>query len=126
MAVTDWTPIPSDAVALDERGLPKRYKDWNPGDDDEVVIDLGPKLATGETLLIGEVAIELWQLPVYGESASVDKTAEMVSGAPSIVGTEIRQRLSGLARGRVYRLYVYFGPAGNHRSVTLPIVVSGA
>jgi hypothetical protein len=117
---TDWRPISTDARAANGTVFSKA---WNAGDDDEIEVDLAAELADGETLILADIDVELWLLAAYGEADNVEVPASVV-GAPTISGTVVKQRINSLSRGRVYRLFIYFGAAGNHRSVTLPIVVN--
>ncbi len=115
---TAWEPIDTDAVSADGTQF---YKAWNELDDDEVEIDVAAEMATAEVPTA--VTTTLWKLKAYGESDHVSVPGSLI-GAPTVSGTVIKQRINSLERGRAYRLFIYFGAAGNRRSVTMPIMVS--
>lgn len=115
---TDWRARVTDLDARDASGNVLLWS-WLFGSDDRVAIDVGAQLDTGETLVVSQVT--LYQLAAFGESADVDKTASMVSGAATTSGSVILQRLTGLERGRYYRLEVLHGTAGNLRGASLLI-----
>lgn len=94
---------------------------WVVGMDDDVVIDLAPQLAAGET--ITAPASTLWLL---SDSAPFETAADatLLVGAPRVVGTTVAQRLSGLAAGALYRWTVIHGAAGNRRAAGVLIEVA--
>ncbi len=120
---TDWQLEASYVVAIP----------WAEGRDDNVDLDFTLKLAAGET--IAAASAELWRLPAIGEddaallgsatSAGVT-TASYLPAATVIDGVVVRQRVAGLARGRVYRLRFWIGPAGNRRDQSVIIDVARA
>jgi hypothetical protein len=113
--VTDWTPLLTDARSDDFF-----YWPWVAEQDGLITLDLEPILRTNETP--SNLDVTLWRLPAQGES---DRTAasDLLLGAPLVSGTQVQQRMAGLARGRVYRLQVLVGAAGDQRAVTAVIVV---
>ena len=115
---TDWRARVTPLDLVDDRGQPLLWS-WMAGSDDQVVADLAARLDDGETL--SGVSCTLWQLRGWGESADVDKTGTMVQGSPTVDGTIVLQRLSGLERGRYYRLELLYGTAPNRRGSGLLI-----
>jgi len=112
----NWWPIETDAAAGDQHHIA-----WEEGFDDEVAVDLAAFLGVGETPT--NVAVKVW--PITGENErGTEVTGTVVQGAPTIVGTVVSQRISGLARGAVYRGWVYTGAAGNRRGPSFVIVVA--
>lgn len=112
VVATDWRARVTPLDLVDDRGQPLVWS-WMAGSDDQVVADLAARLDEGETLT--GVAVTLWQLRGYGESADVDKTATMVQGSPQVAGSVVVQRLAALERGRYYRLEILYGIAPNRR-----------
>ncbi len=120
---TDWQLAGNDAAAIA----------WAAGRDDEVPLDVALVLATAEP--VSNPATELWILPAIGEADAVmlaSATATATTSATylptptTFVGTIVRQRVAGLARGRVYRLRFWIGPAGNRRDQGVVIDVARA
>lgn len=118
MTPTDWQARVTPLDVVDDQGQPLLWS-WMHGSDDQVVVDLAARLDAGETLT--GVTCTLWQLRGYGESSDVDRTSTMVQGSPVIDGTLVLQRLSGLERGRYYRLELLYGIAPNRRGSGLLI-----
>lgn len=91
--------------------------------DAPVAIDVGALLAAGE--VPENVVATLWKLKAYGETDHADVTSETtLPGSPTVSGTVVSQRVKSLDRGRKYRLFFAFGPAGNVRVRSVPIVVA--
>lgn len=119
---TDWQPFPTDAVFVNTQTGETEYSwKWVQYNDDEIPIDLTDSMAEGETPT--NLSAHLWLLPATDEVQELVAADDKIEGAPSVTGNVVRVRLNELAFQRVYRLYVGFGPAGNHRNVTAVIEV---
>lgn len=124
MPETDWRPIDTDARDENPTTGETEYSwKWIQYNDDEIAIDLSDTLAEGET--ISGLTTHLWLLPALGEAQVLVDADAKLQGPPTASGVTVRQRISGLVLGRVYRLYVGVGDAGNHRNVTVVIEVVG-
>jgi hypothetical protein len=118
--VTDWKGRmnPLDVLVTidgEEIPVPVMYGTTTP-----VFVDMEALLDEGETITQSEVAVVVRRLPAKGESDYAD-AANTISGPPVVQGSVISQKLQSLERGRVYRMEVIFGPAGNRRGA--PILV---
>ncbi len=82
-------------------------------DDRPVSIDLVKQLASGET--ITNSTARLWLLG-EGTNAETEYAAGLV-GTVTVNGTVVSQRVATLTKGRVYRMVITHGAAGNRRSV---------
>jgi len=120
---TDWQPIATDVTYTSPTTGEREYSlKWTQYDDDEVAVDLAADLAAEETLV--SVDAHLWLLRATSESNDTDADSLLVD-APVVEGTMVRQRVAGLTKDRVYRLFIEFGSPGNHRTVTAVIEVVG-
>jgi len=119
---TDWSFEPTDVAARDGHLI---VVPWAATMDAVVTMELEDDVDDGAQL--ESVSATLWRLKAYGESDHTDVTAadpDPLPGAPVVEGTTISQRVANLTRGRVYRLYFTFGPAGNVRARSVVIDVS--
>ena len=117
---TDWSFEPTDAVDADGRA---QVVPWSPAMDAPIAIDVSPLLADAE--VPSNVVATIWRLKAYAEADHADQTSETtLPGDPVVSGTQVSQRVKSLARGRVYRLFFAFGPAGNVRQVSTVIDVT--
>lgn len=88
--------------------------------DGNVGIDLSADVADGAMLT--SVDAHLWQLPAVLETDYV-AVDELLVGGPVTNANMVSQRVTGLARDRVYRLAFGFGPGGNRRGASVLIAV---
>ena len=120
MPPTDWSFEPTDVRDQEGRlvALP-----WTTQMDAPIAIDMAALLVEGETP--SNVTSTLWRLKAYGEPDHVDVSSELtIPGDPVVAGPLVSQRVMGLSRGRVYRLYLTFGVTGSVRSRSVVIDVS--
>lgn len=116
VAPTNWRErVDPLTILIDDQPWP-----WQPGSDDQVAIDLGAQLDSGETLT--NPVCTLWRLRSFGETEDLSADSK-ISGAPVVNGTIVLQRLFNLDRGRYYRLEVLHGAAGNRRGANMLIRV---
>ncbi len=113
---TDWKSRVTDLNLVGPDGRPL-VVDMLFGSDDTVAADMTDRLDAGESLT--SVAATFWKLRALGETVDVDVSGASLVGAPQVVGAAATQRISGLERGRVYKLEVLYGVAGNRRGNTL-------
>ena len=81
--------------------------------DGPISFDLTARLDEGETPTNPVFALRL--LPTVAGGDETDFPAGLV-GSPGIAGNIVSQRVAGLTFGRVYRLVLTFGAAGDRRS----------
>lgn len=117
---TDWSFEPTDVRDQYRRHV---VVPWAVGMDAPIAIDVAALLAADEDP--ENVTAKLWKIKAYGETDHTDVTSETtLPGDPGVTGTIISQRVTALDRGRVYRLFFAFGPAGNVRMRSVVIDVS--
>ena len=120
---TDWQPIATDAKYYNTTTQTTEHTwPWIQYADDEIAIDIGDALAEGEA--IEGLVTHLWLLKSTSEASNTNED-DLLEGAPTTSGTIVKQRMNGLVFERIYRLFIGFGPAGNHRYVTAVIEVVG-
>lgn len=120
MVYTKWTHEPTDIV--DENGRPIVIP-WAYNDDAPISFDFSDILATSE--VITTVTVTLWRLQSTIEVADVDQTSvTTIPQAADIDGASVAIRVKALERGRVYRLFMQIGEAGNKRSRSTVIDVA--
>lgn len=113
--MTAWTPIPTDA------SLSGRFAYYvAPDADDEYAIDLAAQLGATETP--EAVQFDVHRLGADG-TPEADVSGDVCVGAPTVVGSVVSQRINSLAEGRVYRVWVYHGGAGNRRAASFVMSV---
>lgn len=119
---TDWSFEPTDVRDQYRRHV---VVPWAVGMDVPIAIDIAAILDVNE--VPSNVVATLWKLKAYGDADHTDVTSETtLPGSPGVSGTIVSQRVTALERGRVYRLYFAFGPAGNVRMRSVVIDVSDA
>ncbi len=95
------------------------------GFDAEVSVDLTAPVAQGA--VVSNLAAECWRFPDLTEAAISDAMIaanDKLNGAPAATGSVVRQRMTALDKGRVYRVEIAYGPAGNKRETGIIIDVS--
>ena len=83
-----------------------------PNFDGEIGIDLSADVVAGGELTDPSAALRRLPTDLETDYEDVD---DLLGGSPTVTDNIVAQRVSGMARDRVYRLEVSFGPAGNRR-----------
>lgn len=94
---------------------------WQYGSNDQVPVDFSDAFAVGD--VIATPVATLRKIPAFSESDYTDTPGSIT--ATTISGSAVLVRLSGLERGRFYKLDVTVTASGNSRGGNTIIEVSG-
>lgn len=112
--VTTWRATPGFTVAQGSVSVSQYH-------DGPISFDLAAMLSEAE--VVTDPVFVLRLLPTTAGAAEEEFPAGLV-GSPAVDGTVVSQRVAGLTFGRVYRLVLTFGAAGDRRSTEVFIPVA--